>query len=500
MKRLSRRDFLKMCSLTLVLGTLRGCGLLGKRGQQTAPGGTYLKPEEYAVLDEMFRVHMNYFLSPEVITTFGFPMTAYKVENRARFGYSNPTEWGYAWQAWIAAAERGIIPEGETVSRLKGALATLEALQQNPEENYRGLPYPFYKMTTPDGEDLPAPYHDPYPEIPSGDNALLYASLVIIEGWGRKIGDKELWEQAERIRRRMNFRMFLRQKGTCLYLAHTLNAETGRLSPSNWDIYADEGGVVTWIACLSGSISFEEYKMLTECQHRRPASWTSCDRKAYTVREAAWFNMMFTWSVRSLAGFPIGSFDAPEGAQSLYSKDSLAPAAQAHLAYGDCVRVDHPAFSAAMSQAENGKGLVGWIQGWFIPPNLAGRVGVTPRHAVPHALFVPFNALPDLPQETKARLIAEIVELKEDKARYYHDSGSYPFGFEVIASPYRDDLGYEGADDGRDVFETLSEAYTVLSLFNGLQLSDGGPTFYASAAEVPGYEGKVRKVLQYLYP
>jgi hypothetical protein len=151
-----------------------------------------------------------------------------------------------------------------------------------------------------------------------------------------------------------------------------------------------------------------------------------------------------------------------------------------------------------MSQAENGKGLVGWIQGWFIPPNLAGRVGTTPRHAVPHALFVPFNALPDLPSETRARLIAEIMELKEDEAGYFHDSGAYPFGFEVIASPYKDDLDYQGADDGRNVFETLSEAYTLLSLFNALQLNEGGPTFYSFAAEVPSYEEKVREVLQYL--
>lgn len=496
-------------ALFLASAMLSPTGCQTQKRSQTAGGTTtqqqaYRTAEEYTGLDEMFRVHMNYFLSPEVVTAFGFPMTAYKVGNRARFGYSNPTEWGYAWQAWIAAAERGIIPEDEAVSRLKQALTTLEALQQNPEENYQGLPYPFYKMTAPDGKDLPAPYHDPYPEIPSGDNALLYASLMIIEGWGRKIEDRALWEQADRIRKRMDFRMFLRQKGACLYLAHTLNAETGRLSPSNWDIYADEGGVVTWIAYLSGSISFEEYKTLTECQHRRPASWTSCDEMAYTVQEVAWFNMMFTWSVRSLAGFPIGDFDVPEGSRSLYSTDSLVPAAQAHLAYGDCTGVDHPAFSAAMSQAENGKGLVAWIHGWFIPPNLAGRVGVTPTHAMPHAFFVPFNALPDLPPKTKARLIAEIVELKEDKARYYHDpqdpDEQYPFGFEVIASTYKDDLDYQGADDGRNVFETLSEAYTVLSLFNALQLSGSRPTFYSLAAEVSGYEDKVREVLQHLYP
>jgi len=502
MSKLNRREFLKMAGGMLALSTLgfRGCGPQKTQTRQATQKQMYLEPQEYAVLDEMFRTHMKYFLSPEVITVFGFPMTAYKVGNRARFGYSNPTEWGYAWQAWIAAAERGIIPKADVASRLKQALTTLEGLQQNPGENHQGLPYPFYKMTTPDGKDLSAPYHDPYPEIPSGDNALLYASLLIVEGWGRKIEDQVLWEQADRIRKHMNFRGFLRQKGSFLYLAHTLNAETGRLSPSNWDIYADEGGVVTWVAYLSESISFEEYKTLTECQHRRSASWTSCTGEKYTVKEAAWFNAMFTWSVRSLAGFPIGSFDVPEGTKSLYSKESLVPTAQAHLAYGDCVGVDHPAFSDAMSQAENGKGLVGWIQGWFIPPNLAGQVGIAPRHVVPHAFFVPFNALPDLPPETRARLVAEIVELKEDRAGYYHNSGLYPFGFEVIASPHKDDMNYKGADDGRNVFETLSESYTVLSLFNALQLSDGKPTFHSFAAEVPGYEDKVREVLRYLYP
>lgn len=502
MVHMSRRQFLQLSSGIVLAGMLdlQSCGSRRSKPQAVSQQHTYLTPEEYALLEEMFRVHMNYFLSPEVITGFGFPMTAYKAGNRARFGYSNPTEWGYAWQAWIAAAERGLLSKEETASKLKRALAMLETLQLNPDESYQNFPYPFYKMTTPDGQDLPAPHRDPDAHIPSGDNALLYASLVIIEGWGRRVKDQALYEQAQRIRERMNFRMFLRQSSSCLHLAHTLNADTGQLSDSNWDIFADEGGVVAWIAYLSDSVSFDEYKTLTECQHRRPAQWASCDGQTFTVQEAAWFNAMFTWSVRSLAGFPIGDFDAPEGSKSLYSKESLVPTTQAHLAYGDCLGIDHPAFSDAMSQAENGKGLVGWLQGWFIPPNLAGQVGAPPRHAVPHALFVPFNALPDLPQETRARLIAEIRELKEDKARYYHDSGAYPFGFEVIASPHKDDLSYQGADDGRNVFETLSESYTALSLFNALQLSEGKPTFSSFAAAVPGYEEKVRRVLHYLYP
>lgn len=488
------RSSLLGSAVALLLGTALGVTSTASQSPR------FLAPEEYAVLDEMFRTHVNYFLSPEVITGFGFPMTAYKLGNRARFGYSNPTEWGYAWQAWIAAAERGLITRGEAVASLKHALGVLDQLQQEPSQSYHGFPYPFYKMTDPEGRDLFAPYRDPDPNIPSGDNALLYASLVIVEGWARRFGEEELWPIAARIRGRMDFRIFLRQEGRNLYIAHTLNAQTGILSKSNWDIYADEGGVVAWIAYLSESISLDEYAWLTDCQHRRPASWTSCGGEIYTVAEAAWFNAMFTWAVRSLAGFPIGDFDAPTGARSPYSRESLVPAAQTHLAYGDCWGVDHPAFSDAMSQAERGKGLVGWIQGWFVPPNLQDRVGWPPEHAVPHALFVPFNASPNLPDETRARLVAEILELKYDKAGYYHDAEPYPFGFEVIASPYADDLDYAGADDGRNVFETLSHAYIVLSLFNALQLSDGGPTFTSFAAEVPGYAEAVRTALRFLYP
>lgn len=460
----------------------------------------FLTSEEHALLDEMFRVHMAYFLSPTVVTGFGFPTTAYKVGERARFGYSNPTEWGYAWQAWIAAAERGLITREDAAHRLRRALRVLDEFQQEPSQAYHGFPYPFYKMTDPEGADLLAPYRDPDPNIPSGDNALLYASLVIVEGWARTEGDEELASLAARTRGRMNFRIFLRQEGWDLYIAHTLNAQTGTLSPTNWDIYADEGGVVAWIAFLSGSISLDEYKWLTECQHRRPARWISCTGETYTVQEAPWFNAMFTWAVRSLAGFPIGDFDAPAGVRSPYSRESLIPAAQAHLAYGDCLGADHPAFSDAMSQAERGRGLVGWIQDWVIPPNLQRRAGRPPHHAVPHALFVPFNALPDLPDATRARLVAEIVELREDKAGYYHDAGPYPFGFTVIASPVADDLDYRGADDGRDVFETLSQAYIVLSLFNALQLTEGRPTFASFAREVPGYEPALRGALQFLYP
>jgi hypothetical protein len=304
--------------------------------------------------------------------------------------------------------------------------------------------------------------------------------------------------QAKEIKENMNFQMFLFQDGSQnTYLSHLINADTDALSPSKWDVFADEGGVVTWIAYLSGSISLDTFKALTVSQMRDSAVWQSCLEEIFDVEEAAWFNAMFTWGVRSLAGFSISTFDSPLGSSSRFSKYSLIPNIDAHLAYGDCLGVDYPAFSDAMSQSDGGVGLVGR----FTPPNLAGQVPIDPpKHVTPHAFFIPFNAGPDLLPTTITRLISEIVELKNDQAGYFHDSGSYPFGFEVVVSPYSNDMAYDGADQGRQVFETLSQAYIILSLFNGLQLDDGNLTFYQFVTHVPNYEDILRQVLAYLYP
>ena len=479
--------FVAVICLTVNLFSLRT-----QNSAAVAQNFKYFTIEEYNMLDEIFRVHANFFLSSEAITNFGFPLTAYKVNDRARFGYSNPAEWGYTLQSWIVAAEREIISINDAEDKIRTALTTMQSLQQDSAQNHKGLFYPYYKVTDSNGNDLPAPFHDEDPRIPSGDNALLYASLLITEGWAIHTGKTSLEKLAQSIRENMDFRIFLFKEGGKLYIAHQINADTGKLYSDKWDVFADEGGVVTWIAYFSSSITFDEYRVLTESQIRRPAIW-SCHGTTYTVKEAAWFNAMFTWGARSLAGFPISSFDAPNDSNSLYCKCSFMPAVEAHLAYGtDFLKVHYPAFSDAMSQG---------VVRRYTPPNLADEVPPDPpEHVVPHAFFVPFNGLPDINTLTRTFLISKIEKLRDDEAHYYHDAGPYPFGFEVTASPYENDMGYNGAGEGRNIFETLSEAYIALSLFNALQLADGKPTFYGYVRNAAGYEAKVYEVLKYLYP
>jgi hypothetical protein len=404
-------------------------------------------------------------------------------------------------EAWIAAAERGLVTHGSAAERLRAALATLSALQLDAAQTYRGLPYPFYKVVNPQGQDLPLPVRDADTRVPSGDDALLYASLIVVRGWAEARGFTDVAQSAATAANRMDFRPFLRASGGSLFLAHTLDSTTGALSSSNWDVFADEGGMVAWVAYVSGSITMDEFKRVTLSQHRGSAQWVAQSGTTFFVQEAAWFNAMFPWAVRSLGGFPIQDVECSAGTSTNFARDSLVPAAGAHLALGDQLRVDHPAFSDAMSQARGGRGLVGWIQGWYMPPNLAtAQMPSAPSDVTPHALFVPLNALTELPKAQRERWVAEIAELIGDAAGYYHSSGDYPFGFEVIASPRANDTAYAGADDGRPVFETLSEAYTVLSLFNALQLNEGRPTLTWFAGCVPGYNDRLREVLTFLYP
>ena len=496
---------LLLAMLALLVGTLLALTWNSqklKAEEIPAASTPYLDNEQYALLEEMLDTHLNYFIASGPITSHGLPLTAYKTDNPSAYTHSTPAEWGYSLQAWLVALDRGKLTTVDALTKFKTALNTIETLQGDANQNYGGLFYPFYWLLDETGNERPTPIHDPNSGIPSGDNAILYQSLLIVEGYLRQQDDAELAglaDRAEAIRQAMNFQPFVLDNGSSLFLSHLVDAETGIRSDGKWDVFADEGGLVAWVAYVSQAISWEQYQTATQSQMRRSSSWTSpCTGTQYTTQESAWFNAMFTWGTRSLGGFPAGDFDSPTGSASQFAARSFAPAVEAQLDYGRCILgVDYPITSVAPSQAEDGKGLVGR----YTPPNLTNQKSEeAPNHVATHGPFVPFNIGPALSPTTVKNLISIITHLKTDAAGYYHDSGDHPFGLEVIASPYYDDTPYAGADQGRNVFETLNQAYIVLSLFNGLQLNDGKETLYSYAAHDPEYEIKVQQALQFLYP
>lgn len=440
-----------------------------------------LSTQQYSDLNSIMNAHFNYFLSSNAVTSYGLPLTAYKINDRARFGYSNPTEWGYLLEAYIAAAERGKISRSAAVTKITTTLNTIKALQDNSAQNYNFLFYPYYKVTNSSGADV-FPYHDSSTQIPSIDNALLYQSLVIVDGWAIENNYPAVSALAKSIYSRMNFSAFIFTSGSNQYVAHVIDASTGLRGSSKWDVYADEGGLMAISEYLSGSIDLQTFSALIQPQMRSSATWNGI-----TVKEAAWFNSMFTWGVRPLAGIPVIG--------TSYSKDSFAPTTEAHLAYGTTLGVTYPGFSDAMTQ--------GFVGNYF-PPNLSNQVpSSAPAHSTPHAFFVPLNILPDLKQSTFDTLMAKINAVKGDSAGYYYGTGtSYPYGFVVTTSPYANQTAYKGvnAADGKNIFETLSESYIALSAFDALQYQDNSKDFQYFLKKVPGMSAKLDSVQNVLYP
>lgn len=438
-----------------------------------------LSAQQYSELNSIMDTHFDYFLSTNAVTSYGLPLGAYKVGDRARFGYSNPAEWGYLLQAYIAAAERGKITKLAALSKITNSLTTIKLLQDNTAQNYNKLFYPYYKVTNSTGVDV-FPYHDLNTNIPSIDNALFYQSMAIVDGWAIDNNFSDLSDLSKSIYSRMKFDLFVFTSGLNQYVSHVIDASTGLRGESKWNVYADEGGLMAIIEYLSGSIDLPSFTSLINSQLRSSASWNGI-----TVKEAAWFNSMFTWGVRSLSGIPVIG--------TSYSKDSIVPTTEAHLAYGSYVNVDYPGFSDAMTQG---------FKDYYLPPNLSNQVpSIAPVHSTPHAFFVPLNVLADLKQATLDILMSKIAAVKNDSAAYYYDAGTaYPYGFVVTTSPYIDQTNYSGVtSDGKSIFETLSHSYIALSAFNALQYQDGSKDFQYLLNKVPGVKSKVDYLQNVLY-
>ncbi len=440
------------------------------------------------VVGDLLDTTLGYFVASPAMTTSGLAATAFKVGDRARFGYSNPTEWGLTMQAWAIAAERGLLPVGVAGARIAATLATMQRLQADAQQFHAGLFFPYYTVIDPSGADLRHPKRTADLELPAGDCALLWASLVVVEGWLLTRGMPDIAARAAAVRGRISVRAALMPRAEQLYLSMLVNAETGAQSPYTWLFWADEGGVVAMVAALSRSVSTLEYQRLLATQWRPRRVW-----RGHVTEESAYYNAMFTWGQRSILGFPV-----LDGPASRYGTASFLPTITAHLDHARELGVAFAGFSDAMTQRHGGRALVGR----YVPPNIENRITAEPpRHLTPHALAVPFCLADALDEATLRALVEQLVRLRADPSGVWHPRHSRdPYGFEVVASATAGEADYPGADDGRYIFETLAQAYTALSLYEGLARWLGWPTHAAFAARVPGHADAVRSLLLHAYP
>ncbi len=447
------------------------------------------------VLNEVVNTTLNYWLNSNVIHTSGLPLTAYKSTDRARFGYSNPTEWGHALQAWLVAAQFGKISNAEAVTKIQNALNSMLSLQADPSQFAYGLFYPYYTLVNPNGSNNAFPVNDGDARLPSGDCALLWGSIWVVEGWLKSIGEVSTAQLASQVRANMSFANCYYSNQSGHFFAHQINASTGQLSSSNWNVFSDEGGVVNFIAYLAGSINLAQYQQVHNYQLKSSSSWNG-----HTVDHAGYFNTAFVWPQRMFIGYPI---EKNQKARQ-YLEYSFNPNFRAHLDWVSARNVQHMGFSDSMTQTSNGQAMVGG----FVAPNLASvtqnnlpaHVPNPLKHVQPHGVMVPFLAYGSLDMTTLKKIFEHLLLLKNDSEGYWHDTGTYPYGFEVTASAYLDDTGYSGTDDGRNIFESLSQAYTLFPVAYALQKENGWSNFYDYAQQVDAsYAQKVQDSLDYTF-
>ena len=469
------------------------------------------------------------------------PMTAVKtgkVLNRERFGWSNPTEWGLGMQSWIAAYEmsglaadvQSKLTEAQILDMIERSLTEMERIQLTPEDYKVNLFYPAYRMTVGEqgetqGDDQVIVKDGVNDKLPIGDVALHWASVNVVHGWmidlqSNKANSSEAFSELQelidlaiRVKDRMKFEAgyFVDADDGGHYLAHVLDGAELIDDPDNpgsqipnprfglpaipdnatdakptvWNVWSDEGGVVNIICSITNSITEQQFADVLDSQFKNERTW-----QGITVKDTAFFNAAFTWAQRTMLGFPIFG----DIAERQYGVYSFLPAARSHLAYADYIaaektaKIDYPAFSDAMTQSDDRqptsfKGLIGrWTpvvdEVDFFNAQNSDPDFAMPSHTQPHALFVWLGAFPYMEQGLFYRYFEASMELMYDAKGYWHgENDPHPYGFEVIASPFIDDLTYQGANDGRDIFEALSVGYTVLPLYDGLARVSTGRTF-----------------------
>jgi len=468
-----------------------------------------LAEAETHLLETVLQAHSHFFIDPANVI-HGLPMTTINPHDPGAFAWSNPTEWGFVLTSLAAMAEGERLSYSDAVARMSIALKTMENLQSQPDQFTKGLFYPFYKLrnTNKDcvnyGKILAAPERTNYLELPCGDNALLYSSLVLVRGWLITNMFHEEAALAESITSKFNFDKCIHRK-RCLRgklknsndlpwaVALTVNAGNDELFPFDWNVWADEGGVVSMTAMLAGAMSHNQFEDLVQAQQL----YSPCETwQNITVQNTAYFNSIFTLPTRSFLGFGT-LFSSPTYHE--FSLRSVLPTFRAHRATKAIVGDDFFGPSDAMSQdigsvaffppntqfnpcvpKQNTANACTWCQGRQYADghgNGLGRQYIDSDEghhlSVSHGGLVSFLATATMETSQVVAWVDDLKALVSDASGVYNAS----YGFQVLAPNKRTPLlqkssfAQTAADKkshGAGYYEALSHSYTSLSLYEGL--------------------------------
>jgi len=457
---------------------------------------------EVNLLESVLQSHSNFFLDPDNMI-HGLPMTSINPNNLGDFAWSNPTEWGYALTALATMGELGWISVSKAMKHISVGLSTMDDWQHDPSQFSKGMFFPYYKLreTREDnanyGTILEHPHRSDYLELPCGDNGLLYSSLMLVRGWLLTGEFSDEAALAERITSKFDFSKCIHRK-SCPHdaaehfpndvrpwvVAMTVNSETESLFPFDWNVWADEGGVVGFAAMLTNSMSEDQFHSMVEAQH----TYSPCQTwQNITVANTAYFNSVFTLPTRSFMG--MGSLFSSPTYHDFYIR-SVVPTFRAHQATKAMIGDDYFGASDAMSQS------IGSVA--FFPPNTQYKpcaVNLDTSNkctwcdgnqyfdsdeehhlTIPHGTTAAFLAVAAMETSQLEAWVDDLKTLMTDVSGVYNKS----YGFEVIGPNRRTPLGgnlgsqsfastaSDSKSHGAGYFEALSHSYTFLSIYEGM--------------------------------
>lgn len=503
---------------------------------------------EVSLIDTVMKDSFGLFLDPGHVV-HGLPASAMKRGAPTDHTHSNPTEWGYAMESWIVMAETGAIRPESATAQIRNTLSTMRTLQLDPQQFVHGLFFPYYQLKDKDTGKYQFPNRTDLEELPCGDDALLYSSLLVVQGWLMSKGMQQEERLCATILKEMNFSHCMRKSDCASELedgAHvdprdaasdqfwsvplTINAKSLQPSRHNWNVWADEGGVVSMVIALNGAATDEQYESIVREQQRYSpcASW-----EGITVGHSAFFNSIFTLPTRSMVGFGT-LFESPYYHE--FAVRSVLPSFRAYQKLKQQVPADYigPSDAMSMSSKRNPGKTFGSYAYW--PPNnmYDCRVGrVTLENQCTWCKGIQYEGLDDpfeiiVPHGNMAAfLVSSMMErtqfsawLDDTKKLITDASGVYEpgYGMEVLAPAKRTSRGgkFEGAHQGRGIWESLSQGYTILSIYEGMATMSKRyelarkagfkvPSFYQPPAyrplsefvnEVPGIRARMDKYLK----
>lgn len=455
---------------------------------------------EVSLLDSVMKDHFNFFNDPDLLS-HGLPMDALKKENPKQLTDSNPCEWGYAMESWVIMAETGFLKPEEAKEKLVETFITLAKIQSDSTQYAHGLFYPYYRLRTKEDGAKQFPARTEYAELPCGDDALLYASMMMVQGWLRKRRFNQEEKFCSDILGRMDFSQCKRETD-CNAAGNgfdgqnaedadgdkfwsvplTFNADTMAQNSYNWNVWADEGGIVAMVVALNGAVDDQQYQSIVRQQQR----YSPCSTwEGITVGHSAFFNSIFTLPTRSMLGFGT-LFASPYYHE--FAVRSVLPTFRAHQKLKRQLGVDYMGPSDAMSMMpKDHPGKFFGSYAYWPPNNMYDcREGKTMKEnqctwckgiqyeglddpfdmIVPHGNMASFLVMGMMEKSQFSAWLEDTKLLMTDWSEVYKPG----YGLEVVGPARRTPRGgrFDGAFDGRGVWESLSHGYTVLSMYEGM--------------------------------